>query len=479
MSRLSVPLAAAITLCLVVSGCGIAFVTPPAPVAPTPPAANPLADPVAPRPNPVLPPVSTEPLVLAPGQTVVTITFDDGRASNATAAQMLTAHGLRGTFFLNSGNIGKPGYLTLFQVDAMAASGQEIAGHTVNHPDLNVFTDDEIKRQVCEDRDTWLAWGFPVRDFAYPFSSASPEIEQIVHDCGYNSARSLGELRTFHVPENATAENCALCAWAETVPPDDPMYTRAPAQVRSNWTQDELRTQVTNVTDGDGSPNSGDGGWVQLTFHGLCGTDCRDITTSQSEFDEFLTWLADQQAQGKLVVLTVGDVIGGPVAPPVPGPAPTRAVVNPDLEAAQDGVPSCWMRASYGNNKPGFSLVPRENGVAERLVMRDYVDGEAKLLPTEDLGTCSIAVSPGQTYTIAAWYTSTVPTSFVVQYRLSRGRWVFGALSPKFQPATAFTQAHWTLQPIPEGVTAISFGLSLSQNGELVTDDYTLTGGSS
>ena len=28
---------------------------------------------------------------------------------------------------------------------------------------------DEIQRQVCEDRNTLLAWGFPVRNFAYPF----------------------------------------------------------------------------------------------------------------------------------------------------------------------------------------------------------------------------------------------------------------------------------------------------------------------
>ena len=203
-----------------------------------------------------------------------------------------------------------------------------------------------------------------------------------------------------------------------------------------------------------------------------------DITTSQSEFDEFLTWLADQQAQGKLVVLTVGDVIGGP--------EPSGAGTGPDQGGGQPGSAGgpgrrpVVLDASQLRQQQARVLVgPRENGAAERLVMRDYVDGEAKLLPTEDLGTCSIAVSPGQTYTIAAWYTSTVPTSFVVQYRLSRGRWVFGALSPKFQPATAFTQAHWTLQPTPEGVTAISFGLSLSQNGELVTDDYTLTGGSS
>ena len=57
---------------------------PPAPVVPPMPAS--FADPVAgPGPTRSLPPVSTAPLVLAPGQTVVSLTFDDGRASDASA----------------------------------------------------------------------------------------------------------------------------------------------------------------------------------------------------------------------------------------------------------------------------------------------------------------------------------------------------------------------------------------------------------
>ena len=66
-------------------------------------------------------------------------------------------------------------------------------------------------------------------------------------------------------------------------------------------------------------PATGDGGWVQFAFHGICPSDCSDITTPAAEFDHFLTWLADQQTQGNLVVRTVGDVIGGDVAGPVSG----------------------------------------------------------------------------------------------------------------------------------------------------------------
>ena len=126
----------------------------------------------APRASPILPPVNVEPLVLAPGQTVVTITFDDGRASNAQAAQMLNAMALRGTFFINSGNIGKPGYLTLTDLDWIATdSGNEIGGHTVNH--RRSAHDSTPTRSAARSATTappLMGWGFPVRNFAYPFA---------------------------------------------------------------------------------------------------------------------------------------------------------------------------------------------------------------------------------------------------------------------------------------------------------------------
>jgi peptidoglycan/xylan/chitin deacetylase (PgdA/CDA1 family) len=465
--RLSALLA---SLLLAANGCGIILRTRAAPLEVPMPTTAPTVvispDPVAPRPNPVLPPAPIDPLVLQPGQTVVSITFDDGRASNAVAARMLTEHGLTGTFYVNSGTIEEPGYLTLPDLDGMALSGHEIGGHTVNHPDLKTFTTDEIWHQVCDDRNTLLSWGFSVRSFAYPFGSTTAEAQQIVHDCGYNSARDLGDLWAAPAPE------CEGCDLTETVPPVQPMNTRAPPQVKSDWTTEDFQQTVNDAT--------AVGGWVQLTFHGLCPSDCTDITTPQApQFEQFITWLADEQAAGRIIVRPVGDVIGGPVQPPVPGPPPTTVVVNPDLEATQDGVPSCWMPAGYGRNNPTFDLVPwsRSGRVASRLIMRDYIDGDAKLLQTEDLGTCAIAVVPGATYTAEAWYISTVPTAFSIQYRTARGHWVFGGLSPKLDSADEYTRARWTLPPIPEGVTAVSFGLTLAQNGELVTDDYSFTAG--
>jgi peptidoglycan/xylan/chitin deacetylase (PgdA/CDA1 family) len=469
-------LAMVVLTCFVAGACGISLHPPASWLAHHAETAEVvLPDPVKPRPNPKLPAVKTGPLILAPGQTVVSLTFDDGRASNTLGAKILTERDLAGTFFLNSGNIGKPGYLTLAQVDQMAAQGQEIAGHTVNHKDLGELTLNEVTNEICGDRDTWLAWGFPVRNFAYPFSSASPEIKQIVRDCGYNSARTLGETRTAHMPENVTAEDCALCPWSESVPPDHMFYTRAPAQIRSNWTLDDLKAQVTAATERNGNAYSGDGGWVQLTFHGICPSDCIDIGIDHSIFEQFVDWLADQQAQGKLVVRTVGEVIGGNVAPAVPVPPPPTSVVDAGLEeGGPDGIPRCWMRSSFGESKPEFSVVPGHSGKGEKVVVRDYHDGEVGLLSAQDLGTCAVAVTPGQTPTISAWYRSTVPTRFSVQYRTDRGNWFYSTSGPVLPASNGWTQATRKVPPAPRGATAISFGLMIAQNGEITTDDYEL-----
>jgi len=297
----------------------------------------------------------------------------------------------------------------------------------------------------------------------------------VVKECGYNSARTLGELRPSRPASDVPVElSCELCDVTETVPPTHPMYVRAPAQVTNAWTAADLEQAVTAAI--------GTGGWLPLTFRDLCTDDCSSLAVSEAEFGNFVDWLATKRSEGTVLVSTVGDVIGGPVQPAVAGPvvpAPTldvNGVADPGLEQNGDGAATCWMQGGFGNNKPEFSLVPTAHSgtTASRLITQNYVDGDAKLLPTTDLGECAPTVIPGWTYTIAAWYTATVPTSFSVQYRQASGTWGYAMSSPKFDATTRFTLASWTLPPIPQGVTGISFGLSLSQNGELLTDDYSL-----
>lgn len=398
-------------------------------------------------------------------QTVVSLTFDDGNANQLAAVSALDALDLPGTFYIPSGFVGAAGYLTLPQLQAMAAAGHEIGGHTVSHPDLPSVPAAEVARQICGDRAQLAAWGFDVRSFAYPFASSNAAVEQQAEDCGYNSARLLGDLRS--------PSGCSGCPAVESIPPLDPYATRALAQVETSWTLAQLKAAVTRA--------ELTGGWVQFTFHNVCASGC-DISVTPTVFNQFATWLDAREVTRNTVVRTVGDVVGGATRPVVAAPggqppaAGVNAVQNPGLETLVGGAPSCWMQGGYGSNTAVLDTVSpgRTGATAARVRMSNHVDGDAKWLPQFDLGSCSPAVAAGSSYALSTWYTSTTVTQYAVYLRTTGGAWQYWTSSPWFGATTAFTEAAWQTPPIPAGYSGISFGLNLFSNGTLVTDDASM-----
>ena len=403
--------------------------------------------------------------------TIVSMTFDDANADQLPAEQKLKSKGMKGTFFLVSGFIGFPGYMTLANVQSMVADGQEIAGHTISHPDLATVSIDEATRQICNDRVNWANWGIPVANFAYPFASSTTAVETAVKNCGENSARGLGDVKTRF--------SCPNCAVGETVPPPDPYYTKAPDQVESTWTLADLEKSVTQAE------TANNGSWVQLTFHHICAstTNCVAPSVSSTIFNQFVDWLATRTSKGT-VVKTVGAVIGGTTKPAVAGPvappaAPgVNAIQNPSMETfnAATGLPQCYLAGGYGANTAAWAVTTdAHTGTnATRLTVSNYSSGDAKLVPSLDLGQCAPTVTPGKTYTLGEWYKSTAVTQFALYYRTANGLWQYWTSSPWFGASATYTQATWVTPPMPANATALSFGLNLFNNGTLTTDDLSL-----
>src|SRR5688572_33185739 len=68
----------------------------------------------------------------AHGATVVSLTFDDGDASQYAVKDLLASRGMHATFFVNSAKVGTGSfYMSWAQVDALDAAGNEIAGHKI------------------------------------------------------------------------------------------------------------------------------------------------------------------------------------------------------------------------------------------------------------------------------------------------------------------------------------------------------------
>ncbi|MFG1824466.1 polysaccharide deacetylase family protein [Microbispora bryophytorum] len=237
----------------------------------------------------------------AAGVPTVVLTFDDGTADHLAVAKMLSRRGLKGTFYVSSGRLGKRGYLSVAALRAIAKQGHEIGGHTLQHPHLPEMFDAAQQAQICDDRRTLLKMGFAVRSFAYPFGAADEASKRIAMSCGYNSARDINGLYR--------PDSCRACPVAETIPPADLAAVRATSQTRLPRTARTLREFVTRA-EREGGP-----GMVTFVFHEIKNEPRDKYATAPKEFAAFIDWVAQQRKAKKIDVRTLGDLVGGSVSP--------------------------------------------------------------------------------------------------------------------------------------------------------------------
>ncbi|MFG1927759.1 polysaccharide deacetylase family protein [Cryptosporangium sp. NPDC048952] len=255
-------------------------------------------------------PASADTSLLGPAPLTVSLTFDDGFASQVDAVKLLSKHDLNGTFYIINGLVDTNRYLTWEQITRIAAAGNEIGGHTVTHPHLDKLPYAQAKAEICDNRATLLALGFQVTNFAYPYGSSSADNEKQAKECGYNSARDVSGL------VNAQNGGCLDCELSNPVPPTNPYRVLA-----NSSTTDDLAGLKRYVTQAQASGS----GWVPLIFHRFCATPeaCAeekktdDEWISLTDFDALLTWLT---AQPGVVVKTMQQVVGGIVQPSVGTP---------------------------------------------------------------------------------------------------------------------------------------------------------------
>ena len=197
-------------------------------------------------------------LSVTPVTTNVSLTWDDGMLNHYSLAYLhaLQPHGVHSTFFLNSGpiNDGDADAMTWADAQAMNAAGQDIGGHTVDHPSLTdpALTQQQRIDEVCNDRTAIVSHGITPTNFAYPTGAFDASTQSIVANCGYTSARSAGGV-------TAIGPN-----YSEKLPPGDRFGTLAwspPGGVEITLADLE---QVVNQGARHG------GGWVQIVGHQVC-----------------------------------------------------------------------------------------------------------------------------------------------------------------------------------------------------------------
>ena len=122
----------------------------------------------------------------------VVITFDDGYEDNYQAAfPILERQGMRGTFFVVTGRMGKPGYMSWQQVKEMSRRRMELGSHTVNHFKLKEISLKELERELVVSRlmlENNVPDSAPV--FANPFGETAPAVVELLSRTGYQAACS-------------------------------------------------------------------------------------------------------------------------------------------------------------------------------------------------------------------------------------------------------------------------------------------------
>jgi peptidoglycan/xylan/chitin deacetylase (PgdA/CDA1 family) len=228
--------------------------------------------------------------------TLVSLTFDDATSDQYLLRSLLAEYSMRATFYVNSGTIGGPGFMTWAQLSALAADGHEIGGHTRDHVKLTRVGRRKARRQISVDRRALIERGFRVSSFAYPYGDYNASVATIVRTCGYASARRAWGLRPIG---RTPCEN--VTALAESSPPTDRWATRA-LGIRSWHSFAEIATAIARA-------GAGGGGWLTLVFHRVSERPHRDgYSVAPETFEALVRWLDGRTACGTYV-RTVQDVV--------------------------------------------------------------------------------------------------------------------------------------------------------------------------
>jgi hypothetical protein len=132
----------------------------------------------------------------------LTMSYDDGVSHDRRLVDIFNRFGIKGTFHLNSGSLGKPGYVAKDEVKDLYA-GHEVSAHTVTHPFLDMTSKERIVMEIMEDRRSLeQIVGYPVRGMSYPFGTFNQGIVDILPTLGIGYARTVNSHGKFAIPEN-------------------------------------------------------------------------------------------------------------------------------------------------------------------------------------------------------------------------------------------------------------------------------------
>ena len=119
---------------------------------------------------------------------IVTTSWDDAQEIDLRLAEVLSKHGLRGTFY------AARDYMDSLGPDALRrlAETHEVGAHTLTHADLTAMPVERAREEIAGSKQ-WLedALGRDVAMFCYPLGRFNPAVKAEVRGAGFAGARTV------------------------------------------------------------------------------------------------------------------------------------------------------------------------------------------------------------------------------------------------------------------------------------------------
>lgn len=145
----------------------------------------------------------------------VTFSYDDGIESDRKLADMFNRYGLKCTFNLNSGLMTPEScwerngvMIRRMYPDDMPEiyKGHEIAVHGVMHEDLTKLTDEEVIRELLDDKAALeKLFGCSIEGMAYAWGAYDDRVVRLVRECGFRYSRTCNDRHDLKFPEELLA----------------------------------------------------------------------------------------------------------------------------------------------------------------------------------------------------------------------------------------------------------------------------------
>ena len=117
------------------------------------------------------------------------VTFDDGNLSDYTIVfPLLKSRNINATFFINTSNIGKPGFLDWWMIIEMQQNGNVFGSHGHNHFKMTEISLEESKFEFNKSKEVYeLNTDTKMNLFAFPYGLYNNNLLDLSSKCGYSN----------------------------------------------------------------------------------------------------------------------------------------------------------------------------------------------------------------------------------------------------------------------------------------------------